>query len=198
LYKDILREKSDELKSEKFMERNILFIQGGGEGGYRADAKLPDSLKKELGDAYSVHYPEMRTEEKPDFGWAKQIDEQATAFKDKIILVGHSLGASLILKYLSENDVKKKISGVFLISTPFWSGNEEWVLGLKLKENFADKLPKNIQVFLYHCRDDEEIPFYHLELYSKRMPYAKIRKIDSGGHQLNNDLSLVAKDIKSL
>lgn len=104
----------------------------------------------------------------------------------------------MILKYLSENPVKKKIAGIFLISTPFWSGNEDWKQGLKLQENFAGKLPKNVPIFFYHCHDDEEVPFSQLAIYRQKLDQATFREIPSGGHQLNNDLKLVAQDIKSL
>jgi pimeloyl-ACP methyl ester carboxylesterase len=53
-------------------------------------------------------------------------------------------------------------------------------------------------LFFYHCRDDETVPFDHLALYKKAVPQAAVREIDAGGHQLNNDLALVAEDIKTL
>ncbi len=181
------------------MKTEILFIQGGGNGGYEADAKLVASLRKALGTVYEVHYPKMPSAETaPDFGWLKQISKEIFSVQGEIILVGHSFGASMLLKYLSENKIKKNISGIFLISTPFWSGDEDWVQGLKLREDFTDQLPTDIPVFLYHCLDDEVAPFDHLKLYKQRLPRATVREIASGGHQLNNDLSLVAGDIKSL
>ncbi len=70
--------------------------------------------------------------------------------------------------------------------------------GLKLQQDVADKLPKGIPVFLYRSRDDEEVPFVHLQLYAQKLPQATVREIASGGHQLDNDLALVAEDIKSL
>ena len=104
----------------------------------------------------------------------------------------------MLLKFLSENEVRKTISGAFLLSTPFWSGAEDWKIGLKLQNNFANQLSKDIPIFMYHCRDDDEVPFAHLSLYKQKLPWANFREIISGGHQLNNDLSMVAKDIKSL
>ena len=181
------------------MKRDILFIQGGGEGGYEADAKLATSLTQALKDSYVIYYPQMQTNESlADFEWPEQIGKEIFKIKSKVILVAHSLGASMLLKYLSENKIKKQIIGIFLISTPFWSGDQDWVQGLKLKEDFADKLSKNVPVFLYHCRDDKEIPFDHLSFYRKNLPNAIVREIKSGGHQLNNDLTIVAKDIRSL
>jgi len=183
------------------MSKHVLFIQGGGNGGYEADAKLVASLRKALGPAYDVHYPEMLTDETgPDFGpdWLKQIGEEIASIKGEVILAGHSLGASMLLKYLSESKTKENIAGIFLISPPFWTGNEDWVQPLKLQENFSDKLPKDIPIFFYQCRDDEVVPFDHLAFYKQNLPWAVFREMAHGGHQLNNDLSIVAKDIRKL
>jgi len=181
------------------MRKQVLFIQGGGDGGYEADAKLVASLQKALGKDYEIIYPQMKTDnDSPDFGWMKQIGKEIGKLRDDVILVAHSLGASLLLKYLSENKVSKKVAGIFLMSTPFWSGKEEWVQGLKLQEDFAESLPKNGRIFFYHCRDDEEIPFYHFASYRHKLPVATFREIENGGHQLGNNIKLVAKDIKDL
>lgn len=180
------------------MKKQILFIQGGGDNGYEADANMVASLKKELGEEYKIIYPQMPSDDTPDFGWLKQIGKEIDKLNDDLILVAHSLGASMLLKYLSENKVSKRISGMFLIATPHWSGKEKWVQGLKLQNDFADNLPKNIPVFFYHCRDDEEVPFDHLTFYKRNIPDATFHEIEIGGHLLNNDLEVVAKDIKEL
>ena len=181
------------------MSRHVLFIQGGGgKEDYEADAKLVSSLQKALGEAYTVHYPLLPDESFPDFGRKKQIGKEISLIKDEVILVAHSLGASMLLKYLSENEGEVNVAGIFLIATPFWSGIEDWKQGLKLHEDFPDKLPKDVPVFLYHCHDDEVVPFDHLLLYEQKLPQATVRVIASGGHQLNNDLSPVAKDINTL
>jgi predicted alpha/beta hydrolase family esterase len=104
----------------------------------------------------------------------------------------------MLLKYFSENEIKKMATAIFLISTPFWGGDEDWKEGFKLQEHFADKLSNEVPIFLYHCHDDEEVPFAHLATYRQKLPWATFREIASGGHQLNNDLTIVADDIKSL
>ncbi len=73
--------------------------------------------------------------------------------------MGHSLDASLLLKYLSEYELKNRSTGIFFISTPFWSGGEDWVQGLKPDKAFDNEIPKYVPIFLYHSRDDEVIPF---------------------------------------
>jgi predicted alpha/beta hydrolase family esterase len=140
----------------------------------------------------------LPTEEVPDFGRPKQIGQEISEAAEEIILVGHSLGASMLLKYLSENEVRKSIAGIFLISTPFWKGDEDWVDALKLQPGFEEKLNKKTPLFFYHCRDDEEVPFDQLAVYKQKIPWATFREIAVGGHQVNNDLTLVATDIISL
>ena len=181
------------------MHKQVLFIHGGGQEDFEADALLANSLRNCLGEAYTVHYPFLNDDNSsPDFGRINQIQKALGSINGEIILVSHSLGASMILKYLSENAVQKKITGVFLIATPFWSGDEGWKQGLKLSESFAIKLPQDVPVYLYHCLDDDVVPFDHFGIYAKNLPDAITREIKSGGHQLNNDLNLVAKDIISL
>ncbi|QIP13070.1 hypothetical protein G8759_10735 [Spirosoma aureum] len=181
------------------MRKQVLFIQGGGENGYEADDKLVASLQNALGTNYEISYPRLQTDEAaPDFGWIKQIGNEIDKLEDGVILVAHSLGASLLLKYLSEKKASKKVAGILLLSTPFWTGNEEWVQGLKLQGDFAQRLPLNSRIFFYHCRDDEEVPFDHLATYRQKLPAATFREIERGGHQLGNNLTIVAKDIQNL
>ena len=181
------------------INKQVLFICGGGsKEDYEADKNLVDSLQEILGEAYTLHYPLLSNESVPDFGRIRQIGQEISLIEGELILIGHSFGASMLLKYVSENEVKKKIMAVFLISTPFWSGDEDWKEGFKLPEDFADKLSRDIPIFLYHSHDDEEVPFAHLAIYRQKLPWATFRELSRGGHQLNNDLTIVANDIKAL
>ena len=167
--------KQVELKS-RTARRNNNMIHGGGDEGYEADTKLVASLQAALGETYEVRYPQLLSDETfPDFGW--QADRQRNSRYQRRSYFGRTLLRRFtLLKYLSENEVKKKITGIFLISTPFWSGDEDWKQGLKLQKDFPDKLPKNVPIFLYHCRDDEEVPFEHLLLYPQKLPQAMSAK----------------------
>jgi uncharacterized protein len=181
------------------MGKNVIFFHGGGsEEDYHADAKLVASLKPKLGVKYSVHYPLLPNNGTPDLGRRKQISHEISATEDNAILVAHSLGASMLLACLSETKINKRIAGIFLISTPFWSGEEDWVKAFKLQPNFSENLDKEIPLFFYHCRDDDEVPFAHLATYRQQLPWATFRELAVGGHQLDNDLTIVANDIKSL
>lgn len=178
--------------------KQVLFVHGGGEDGYGADAKLAASLREALGASYEVHYPRMPNDDAPDFGWGQRIGQEIGAIKGEVILVGHSLGASMLLKYLSENTITNPIGGIFLLATPFWRGDEDWQKGLMLREDFADRLPNGVPIFLYQNQDDEENDAATLGIYAKKLPQATIRDAERGGHQFGNNLTQVARDIKNL
>src|SRR5215213_3127277 len=97
------------------MSKHVLFIQGAGAGAYEEDKKLATSLRKELGADYEVHYPAMLDEDNAPYEqWKQQIEKEMAAIPGPIMLVGHSVGASVIMKFMSETEVKKSIAGVFL------------------------------------------------------------------------------------
>ena len=178
------------------MEKLVTFFHGGGSNeDYDLDKKLVSSLKLKLGFGYSVHYPFLPDNGSPDLGRREQISHEISAGEDDVILVGHSLGASMLLACLSEIEIKKKIRGVFLLATPFWQGDEDWVKAFKLHPDFAEKLDRKIPLFFYHCRNDDEVPFAHLAVYKQKLPWATFREIPTGGHQFDNDLTIVADDI---
>jgi uncharacterized protein len=153
----------------------ILFIQGGGARAYEADQQLVVSLRRALGTAYELLYPKMPHESEPDYrNWKTQIGKKLGHLKNGAILVGHSLGGSFLLKYLSDEKVEKAIAGIFLIATPYWGG-DGWRLGyeaVSLPKDFPSKLPSGTPIFFYHSRADEIVPFRHLTLYAKKLAQA--------------------------
>jgi uncharacterized protein len=115
----------------------VLFIQGGGKGAYDEDAALAESLKQALGHDYDVHFPRMPGEAKPNVqSWKQKIAAELSRSHGNVVLVGHSLGGSFLLKYLAEEEVEKPIAGLFLLAAPSWD-EDQW--------NFDDfKLPSDI------------------------------------------------------
>lgn len=181
------------------MTTRVLFVHGGGQGAHEADEKLAASVGDALGTGYDVRSPKMPDEDSPEYeAWRDQISRELAALEGETMLVGHSLGASVLLKYLSEERMEKPIAGIFLVATPYW-GSEDWEVDeYALQRDFASKLPEGLPVFLYHGRDDEVVPFEHLALYAEKLPRATVREFDGRGHQFDEDLSRVALDIQEL
>ena len=129
--------------------------------------------------------------------WKRRIAAELSPLRGKIVLVGHSIGGSILLRYLSEEEVKGSISGLFLLAAPSWDEHQWNFDDLKLPRNIAEKLLSIPRIFLYHSRDDAVVPFAHLALLAARLPQATIRAVDGRGHQFGNDLTDVASDIRS-
>jgi predicted alpha/beta hydrolase family esterase len=179
------------------LKSHVLFVHGGGEGAHEADEKLAVSLRDALGGGYDVRSPKMPNEGSPEVeAWKDRISEELAAMDGEVVLVGHSVGAFVLLKYLSEEEPEKPVAGLFLVAAPY-VGTGGWEMDeYALREDFASKLPEGLQVFLYHGRDDEEVPFEHLALYEANLPRAAVRASDGRGHQFGDDLSEVARDIR--
>ena len=181
------------------MKRQVLFVHGAGQGAHEADEKLAVSLGDALGTSYEVRSPKMPDEDSPeDAAWKDRISEELAATDGEVVLVGHSAGAFVLLKYLSEEAVEGPIAGLFLVAAPY-VGTGGWEIdGYALQKDFASRLPERLPVFLYHGREDEVVPFEHLALYAEMLPRATVREFDGRGHQFDEDLSEVALDIKGL
>lgn len=109
------------------MTKHVLFIQGGGGEAYEADAKLAQSLRAHLGDGYDVRYPQMPNEEEPDYQtWKRIILDHVRDMGEGAVLVGHSIGASVLIKALTEPEPKPPTAGAFLIASPFWHDHKVW------------------------------------------------------------------------
>ncbi len=181
------------------MTKDVLFIRGGGgEVAYEEDGLLVASLRNALGAAYKVHYPKMPFEESARYAsWKAEIATELSALDNEVILVAHSVGGSILLKYLIEEEVENPITGLFLLATPYFGADENWDYAeMSLPQDFAAMLPATPRIFLYHSRDDEVVPFAHLALYAARLPQATIREYDERGHQFGSDLADVAEDIR--
>ena len=181
------------------MAKHVLFLQGAGAGAYQADQKLADSLRLALGSDYDVRYPVMPDEDNASYDqWKQRIETELATLSGPVILVGHSVGASILAKCLTDLDVDQPVAGIFLLATPFWGGDGwryEGYQTLELPNEFAAHISQDAPVYLYHCRDDETVPFRHLALYARLMPKATVRAFERGGHQFNNDLTVVATDM---
>jgi predicted alpha/beta hydrolase family esterase len=184
------------------MTRHVLFVHGAGSGAYDEDRRLADCLRTSLGPRFEVHYPRMPDEDDAPYEqWRQQIEHELASMPGRIVIVGHSVGASVLVKWLSERQDARPIAGACLLACPFWGGDGwryEGYEQLALQPGFASKLQPEMPVYLYHCRDDEVVPFDHLALWARDIPQAVVRVCDAGGHQFNDDLSAVAEDIAAL
>jgi predicted alpha/beta hydrolase family esterase len=183
------------------MARQILFVQGGG--GENAhdewDSRLVESLEQELGPTYEIRYPRMPDENCPKFAsWKSALRKELEKLDEGAVLVGHSIGATILVHSLAEDPPERSPAAIFLISMPF-IGKAGWPSAdINAKPDLGMKLPQKSPVYLYQGSEDETVPADHAELNAKAIPQAVIRRLPGRDHQLNNDMSEVAAEIRRL
>jgi predicted alpha/beta hydrolase family esterase len=169
----------------------VLFIQGAGPNVHEGwDRKLVDSLERELGQ--DVRYPRMPKEEDPHLApWTRALLRELDALDAGAVLVGHSIGGTMLIHTLVE-EPRLKPAALMLIAAPFigdggWPSDE-----IEPRDRFDLAFP----TFLYHGADDTTVPTAHVHLYAQAIPGATVRVLPHRDHQLNNDLAEVARDIQ--
>lgn len=175
----------------------VVFFHGAGEGAHTADSELVASLAGHLGSAVSFDYPQLPEEDDAeDAAWLTEIGRAIGRAAAPLVLVGHSAGGYLLAKYLATEPVTKPVVAICLIAPPFPGGDENWTFeGFDLPPGFGERLPR-APVFLYASEDDNIVPFAHRALYTAAIP-GSVTRTTMGGHQLGNDLRMVADDIRS-
>ena len=154
-------------------------------------------LQEDLGEGYEIILPEMPSGSNAKFDeWKLWLDKLTLLLNDEIILAGHSLGASFLVKYLSENKCPKKVIGVFLVAGVFDTDSE----GLSLAR-FAHGKKIDLQtdnIYLYHSKDDPVVPFSALEKFKDALPQAHASVFEDRRHMNQPTFPELADDIRAL
>jgi len=182
------------------VKRQLVFVQGGGEGTHDEwDDKLVESLRRELGQHYKIHYPRMPNEDDPSYArWKTTLKRVFGTLEGDAILVGHSVGGTILVKVLAEQSSAREFGAIFLIAAPF-VGDGGWSAGdLQFPPDLGARLPRGVPIHFYHGLEDEVVPPSHIELYARAVPQARIHRLPGRDHQLNSDLKEVAAAISSL
>ena len=109
----------------------VLFVQGGGAGAHDEwDDKLVASLRRRLGAGYDVRYPRMPDEHEPSYaGWSEAIRREMLSMAGGAVVVGHSVGATILVHALAEQPPEPDLRAIVLIAPPFvgaggWASEE--------------------------------------------------------------------------
>ncbi|MEU7848550.1 alpha/beta fold hydrolase [Micromonospora parva] len=176
----------------------ILVIQGAGAGVHDEwDNRLVDSLRRELGDGYEVRYPRMPDEDDPSYAtWSAAIRRELGALADGAVVVGHSVGGTILVQTLAEQPPERVLGAIVLIAAPFvgtggWAGDE-----FELPPDLGVRLPGGVPVHVFHGLRDDTVPPSHADRYAAVIPQARLHRLPERDHQLNDDLREVAAVIR--
>ncbi|GAB3900382.1 alpha/beta fold hydrolase [Larkinella knui] len=181
------------------MKKQVLFIHSAGpQGSHAGSDDLVAYLNDALGAKYRVLHPKMPEPENPSYAaWKLQLQSQLASITSDVILVGHSLGGSVLLKFLSEEKTETPIAGLCILGAPYW-GNKGWKstdFALPKDRSILLQIPN---IILFHSRDDDVVPFDHLHEYAKNLPFVTVHELDHYGHLFVNGCPDLIHEIRRL
>lgn len=183
------------------MKTQILFAHSGGaqESPGNGSFDLVMWLRKSLGTQYEISYPIIEDPEDPTYEmWETMLDQELAQKNHPVMLIGHSLGGSMLLKYISEKESDFNISGLFLVATPYW-GEDGWnVDDFKLNIDFVKHLPALPAVHIFHCSNDPIVPLEHSKFYKQHLTHAILHELPGDAHAFTGGLPELVKTIKNL
>jgi predicted alpha/beta hydrolase family esterase len=116
----------------------------------------------------------------------------------ELIFIGYSLGGTFLLKYLSEEKIKKEVMALFIVAANITSDHKGYQLDtFSLDFEKVKKIDvKNI--FIFHSEDDDSVPFSDSNVLSGLLPDSKKFGFTDRGHFLQEDFPEIVQKIKEL
>lgn len=163
-------------------------------------------LDKQLGDDFEIIRPRMPLQDNARYeDWKIHFERYFPQLRDDIILIGNSLGAIFLAKYLSENKFPKKVLSTYLVCPPYDDTlpSEDLVGGFKLDSDLSliEKTVANL--YLMFSEDDEVVPVSQSKKYAKKLRNARIMIFkNKNGHfkvsEFPEIIKMIKKDITSI
>ena len=163
----------------------VLFVHSvGPQGDGAGSSALLAGLRASLPPGTELLAPQMPDPDNPVAApWIARCQAAITGVNDDVILVGHSLGGSIILQTLAQFGLPKGLLGVVTLASPFWGAPDWQVESFALSAQDAEKLAGLPRLVLVQGDADEVIPADHPERYKALLPIAEIRRLAGVDHE---------------
>ena len=197
------------------MKKQVIVIHGGGvfanykeyiaflekrEINLKYNGDWKKYLGRKLGKDFEVIYPEM-----PNYSSARYLEwkiwfEKIFPFLEKkVVLIGHSLGALFLARYLSENKFPKKVLATILVAAPYDDKKSiARSAGFVLKKDLSKIQDQSEKLIFYHSRDDNDVPFECFEKYKKFLPEASFKEFKGRGHFRQKSFPEIVREIRKV
>lgn len=156
-------------------------------------------LQETLGNDYNVILPRFPNAQNARYAeWKIWFEKIIPLLDEKVVFIGHSLGAIFLAKWLSENTYPKKIKAVFMVAAPYNTLDENPFVDFNIERTLNGLPDQTENLFIYHSKDDMVVPFSAFERYSKELPKANTRAFDNYRHFNGGEFKEIVEDIRSL
>lgn len=114
--------------------------------------------------------------------WSVYFEKLIPFFNSETIIVGHSLGAMFLAKYLHENKLPIVIDKIVLLSGAHGSAENQEGCGSFLVESASGVDKSCRSVHLFHSEDDPVVPYDSLRFFVDDLPNADVHTYKDQGH----------------
>lgn len=156
-------------------------------------------LQANLGAEYQVLAPSMPNKTNARYSeWKLWFNHLADIMLDDCILVGHSLGAIFLAKYLSENHFPHRIKATILVAAPHSDDTEEDLGDFKLDRVTDTFIQQAGAVTLFFGSNDPVISQAEIGKYRRDIPDAAYHVVPAPDHFVREAFPELTEVIKHL
>jgi len=152
-------------------------------------------LQQLLGEEYEVLSPRMPNKQNAKYDeWKIWFEKMFPFIKDGVVLIGHSMGGLFLAKYLSENELSKKISALFLVA-PVYRDTED-LANFPITDDLQKVWNQCQNIHIFQSEDDPLVAMAEAEKYQKAWPEAKMHIFKDRGHFNQENFPELVDEIK--
>lgn len=160
-------------------------------------------LATELTDTHTFFIPSMPNKQNAHYDeWKIWFERHLGATSGDLILIGLSLGAMFLAKYLIENDIDRRVISLMLLAGPCGSyedktGNDcaDFCFDPAKLGEIKDKVEK---ISIFHSKDDPIVPYEHALKYKKALPEAELVTFEDKNHFLVSEFPELLQKIRNI
>ena len=118
--------------------------------------------------------------------WSIYFEKLLPFFGDEVQLVGHSLGAMFLAKYLQKKPLAKKVQRIVLIAPAYDDTTNEDSGSFLVTA--ATRLPESAHdIHLFHSQDDPVVSYAELAKFQSDLPSAIVHSFEDRGHFIDSE-----------
>jgi len=156
-------------------------------------------LQQNLGDNYQVLLPTMPNKTNARYSeWKVWFTHLTEIIEDDCILIGHSMGAIFLAKYLSEVEFPRNIKATILVAAPYDEDEGEDLTDFKIDhvtELFNTQAGK---VVFFFGENDPAVPLTEMPKFQRDVPNAEYRVMPAPDHFVRVEFPELTNVIKEL
>ncbi|GGB01137.1 alpha/beta hydrolase [Macrococcus hajekii] len=172
--------------------KHVLFVHSASEQ-HRDSGSNPliRYLKSQLPDI-EWHTPDFPRDKGQVYSnWVQVLKEELEHIpvEDELMIIGHSFGGTVVMKYLTEQKERHHISKVILIGSPFFGCDEKFSDAENmLSEDAESQLADAILLYHIHSEDDDRVDISHQTCWREHFKKLNTITKQEGQHEFHHGI----------